>query len=169
MMAHVPPILIMGGRFIVIIERQHLFLLVRPAQDVGRVTIFSLVKLFEKPKLVGNAIIVARIETQAEPLRQFRQSLAPFGCLDVAVNHANNGDDGKRDEHQDHAASVCQGKWAGYYKLTAFLERLYNVRRKSNVAMPMASTVKQLRKSKSPLTAISPVFFKMSSLNPCTA
>ena len=45
----------------------------------------------------------------------------------------------------------------------------HKVRRNNSVAAASASAAKINRKSRSPLTAINPVFFKTSCLNPCTA
>ena len=119
----------LGIGFVVKIERQHLVLLISSGENIAGITVFALCQLFEKAILISESVIFCRAEIQAQPLRQFKQSLLPFTRLNSTVNGANRGHDEHGDNHKWHdewhldlhATLLSQNRGPGHYNFNPFL------------------------------------------------
>src|SRR5215469_6182487 len=93
MMVFFVSLAVMGNGLVMIIKYEHRVLLVQARDNILSVPVFALVKLFEETELVGNVVIGVRVEIQAEPSRERRQSLLPFAQLDLLDNVTDDEQD----------------------------------------------------------------------------
>src|SRR5689334_3647007 len=89
-MRRVAAVLVLRGDLVMIIEREHVVVLVLAGKDVVGVAVVALREFLKKAESFVKTVIVAGIEIEVQSLREHEKTFSSFARGNRAIHHADN-------------------------------------------------------------------------------